>query len=78
MIQETEKAYNVGYQLFARPASQEEFTKPTLKPLAFPIWHGKAFAKIIGMDVSHRAPEIAKDRLHYDHMPLATVPGYSA
>jgi hypothetical protein len=25
MIQETEKASNVDYQLFARPASQEDF-----------------------------------------------------
>ena len=27
------------------------------------------FAEIIGMDVSHRALEIAKDRLHYERMP---------
>jgi 3' terminal RNA ribose 2'-O-methyltransferase Hen1 len=29
----------------------------------------KQFAEIVGMDVSHRALEIAKDRLHYDRMP---------
>jgi 3' terminal RNA ribose 2'-O-methyltransferase Hen1 len=27
------------------------------------------FTEIVGMDVSHRALEIAHDRLHYDHMP---------
>ena len=29
----------------------------------------KQFTEIVGMDVSHRALEIAKDRLHYDRMP---------
>ncbi len=29
----------------------------------------KQFAEIIGMDVSHRALEIARDRLHYDRLP---------
>jgi len=29
----------------------------------------KQFAEIIGMDVSHRALEIAHDRLHYDRLP---------
>ena len=29
----------------------------------------KQFAEIVGMDVSHRALEIAKDRLHYERMP---------
>lgn len=29
----------------------------------------KQFTEIIGMDVSHRALEIAHDRLHYDHLP---------
>jgi 3' terminal RNA ribose 2'-O-methyltransferase Hen1 len=31
----------------------------------------KQFAEIVGMDVSHRALEIARDRLHYDRMPAA-------
>lgn len=29
----------------------------------------KPFTEIIGMDVSHRAREIARDRLHYDRLP---------
>jgi len=29
----------------------------------------KQFAEIVGMDVSHRALEIARDRLHYDRLP---------
>jgi len=29
----------------------------------------KQFAEIVGMDVSHRALEIAHDRLHYDRLP---------
>jgi len=29
----------------------------------------KQFAEIVGMDVSHRALEIASDRLHYDRLP---------
>ena len=29
----------------------------------------KQFTEIVGMDVSHRALEIAKDRLHFDRMP---------
>jgi len=29
----------------------------------------RQFAEIVGMDVSHRALEIAKDRLHYDRLP---------
>ncbi len=29
----------------------------------------KQFAEIVGMDVWHRALEIARDRLHYDHLP---------
>jgi len=29
----------------------------------------KQFTEIIGMDVSHRALEIARDRLHFDHLP---------
>jgi 3' terminal RNA ribose 2'-O-methyltransferase Hen1 len=29
----------------------------------------KQFSEIIGMDVSHRALEIARDRLHYDRLP---------
>jgi 3' terminal RNA ribose 2'-O-methyltransferase Hen1 len=29
----------------------------------------KQFAEIVGMDVSHRALEIAQDRLHYDRLP---------
>jgi 3' terminal RNA ribose 2'-O-methyltransferase Hen1 len=29
----------------------------------------KQFSEIVGMDVSHRALEIAKDRLHFDRMP---------
>ena len=29
----------------------------------------KQFTEIVGMDVSHRALEITKDRLHYDRMP---------
>ncbi len=31
----------------------------------------KAFTKIVGLDVSHRALEIAKERLHLDRMPEA-------
>ncbi len=31
----------------------------------------KQFAEIVGMDVSHRALEIARDRLHYDRLPPA-------
>src|SRR5258707_1054612 len=31
----------------------------------------KQFAEIVGMDVSHRALEIASDRLHYDRLPPA-------
>jgi 3' terminal RNA ribose 2'-O-methyltransferase Hen1 len=31
----------------------------------------KQFVEIIGMDVSHRALEIARDRLHYDRLPPA-------
>lgn len=30
----------------------------------------KQFTEIVGMDVSHRALEIAHDRLHYDRLPL--------
>src|SRR4029078_69438 len=29
----------------------------------------KQFTEIVGMDVSHRALEIAHDRLHYDRLP---------
>jgi 3' terminal RNA ribose 2'-O-methyltransferase Hen1 len=29
----------------------------------------KQFSQIVGMDVSHRALEIARDRLHYDRLP---------
>ena len=29
----------------------------------------RQFAEIVGMDVSHRALEIARDRLHYDRLP---------
>ena len=29
----------------------------------------KQFTEIIGMDVSHRALEIARDRLHFDRLP---------
>jgi 3' terminal RNA ribose 2'-O-methyltransferase Hen1 len=29
----------------------------------------KQFAEIVGMDVSHRALEMARDRLHFDRMP---------
>jgi 3' terminal RNA ribose 2'-O-methyltransferase Hen1 len=31
----------------------------------------KQFTEIVGMDVSHRALEIARDRLHYDRLPPA-------
>ena len=31
----------------------------------------KQFAEIVGLDVSHRALEIARDRLHYDRLPSA-------
>jgi methylase of polypeptide subunit release factors len=29
----------------------------------------RQFAEIVGLDVSHRALEIAHDRLHYDRLP---------
>jgi cyclopropane fatty-acyl-phospholipid synthase-like methyltransferase len=29
----------------------------------------RQFAEIVGLDVSHRALEIARDRLHYDRLP---------
>src|SRR5207247_10803281 len=31
----------------------------------------KQFTEILGMDVSHRALGIARDRLHYDRLPAA-------
>ena len=33
------------------------------------LLHEKQFEEIVGMDVSHRALTIAKERLHYDQMP---------
>jgi hypothetical protein len=34
---------------------------------------GRQFVEIAGMDVSHRALEMARDRLHYDRMPLIAL-----
>jgi 3' terminal RNA ribose 2'-O-methyltransferase Hen1 len=33
------------------------------------LFKEKQFAEIVGMDVSHRSLEIARDRLHYDRLP---------